>query len=109
MAIAGEAVAHADLVNGATTTLHAHAGGGGGPTIQHGVKTAVQSETLTTITFGTAFAVAPTVIVTLSRASASIQLFEYLFTEAITTTSFKVEFLEDGGESMNIHWMAIEP
>ncbi len=30
MAIQGEPVAHADLVNGAETTLHSHAGSGGG-------------------------------------------------------------------------------
>ncbi len=30
MAIQGEPVAHADLVNGSETTLHSHAGGGGG-------------------------------------------------------------------------------
>ena len=58
MAIQGEPVAHNDLVNGSETTLHSHAGGGGGFTPQifyaQGNSTANVGTSLATLTWAAA-------------------------------------------------------
>ena len=63
MAIQSEQVAHKDLVGGAETTLHSHAGGGNGPEYEAGQSTGTKGETKQ-VNFGSTFSSIPRVLLT---------------------------------------------
>ncbi len=58
MGIASEQPGAAPLTGGGETALHSHPGGGGGPTVKSGQATGGS------VTFGTAFADVPNVVLT---------------------------------------------
>lgn len=66
MAVIKEEVAHSGLVDGAETTLHSHAGGGGGADVKSG-SLIPPSKTWTSITFTTAFSATPSVTGAVSK------------------------------------------
>ncbi len=74
MALQSEPVAHNDLVAGSDTTLHSHAGGGGGADVKAGNETAIAENTTRAVSFTTAFSGTPNVVVNFSDASSEISV-----------------------------------
>ena len=108
MAIQGEPVAHNDLVAGGQTTLHSHAGGGGGPTLKSGMETAIQEGTTRAVVFATAFASVPDVVVGFADDSGEISVCKAF---SPTTTGFTIGIEKSGGgaaKNRDVAWMATD-
>ncbi len=75
-------------------------------TMKSGIMAAVAHDTLTTLTFGTAFASTPRVTVVLGEDPGSVM--ERLWVEQVTTTVFKVQFKLVTPASKDIQWIATE-
>ena len=73
--------------------------------VKSGVMAAAAENTLTTLTFTTAFASAPQVVVSLGADPGAV--LERLWVEQVTATSFKVQFdLAASTDAKDIHWIA---
>ena len=107
MAIQGEPVAHAGLVGGGQTSLHSHAGGGGGPDIKAGTAT-VNTDTWTAIAFNTAFATVPKVTVTANQDSIARWDFTPIIRN-VTVNGFDCRY-DDRGQAgtVIISWIATD-
>lgn len=108
MAIQGEPVAHNDLVSGAETTLHSHAGGGGGANVKSGFESAITENTTRAVTFVTAFTAAPDVVVGFADASAEISV---CAAHTVSTTGFTILVTKSGGggsASRDVTWIATD-
>lgn len=73
-------------------------------TIKSGVLSAVAHDTLTTHTFGTAFASTPQVVAILGADPGAV--LERLWVEQVTTTGFKVQFKLATPAAKDIQWFA---
>ena len=107
MAIQGEPVAHADLVSGGQTTLHSHAGGGGGPDIKAGTAT-FNTSVWTAISFNTAFGTTPKVVVTANQDSTSRWNFTPIIRN-VTVNGFDCRY-DDRAQAgtVVVNWMATD-
>ncbi len=81
-------------------------GGGGGADVKSGVATNIDSLVLGTITFATAFASAPSVVVSW-EASALRETKKYHITN-VTTAQFQILYEEKQGQHIDIHWIATD-
>jgi len=101
MSVAEEKIAHAELVGGGETTLHSHAGGGGGANVKSGTK--VCTIGANSVTFTTAFSSTPRVV--LIGQDAALALRDALWVvRSVTTTGF--DFEVDAG--CTIAWIATD-
>ena len=103
MALASEQVGAAPLVGGGTITLHDHAGGGAD------VKSGTVSVTLQSsaaVTFTTAFASTPRVVVSVEDTGAALEA----TLDAVSTTGFTVHAWKVKNEtgSRTVHWIATD-
>lgn len=108
MTIQGEPVAHADLVNGSETTLHSHAGGGGGADVKSGFESAISENSARTVTFNTAFSGTPNVVVGFADDTTQISV---VHAHTVSTTGFTVQVVKSGGGgsvTRDIYWMATD-
>lgn len=86
MALTSEKVAHSDLVGGGQTALHSHAGGGGAD-VKSGTYAA--SAGSNSVTFNTAFASTPQVVLTVQD---NISLRDCLYqVTTVSTTGFSFD------------------
>ena len=107
MTLQGEPVAHSDLVSGGQTSLHSHAGGGGGPDIKAGTAS-FNTDTWTAISFNTAFATVPKVTVTANQDSIARWDFTPIIRN-VTVNGFDCRY-DDRGQSgaVIISWIATD-
>ena len=107
MAIQEEKNAHAALVGGGETSLHSHAGGGGGPNIKAGTL-AFNTDTWTAVLFGTSFATVPKVVVTADQSSVARWDFTPIIRN-VTVAGFDVRY-DDRGQagSVIVGWIATD-
>ena len=107
MTVQGEPVAHSDLVSGGQTSLHSHAGGGGGPVIKAGTAT-FNTDTWTAIVFNTAFATVPKVTVTEDQNSSLRRDFTPIIRN-VTVNGFDCRY-DDRGQvgTAVINWIATD-
>jgi len=108
MTIQGEPVAHNDLVNGGETTLHSHAGGGGGANIKNGFESSITEDTTRAVTFNTAFSSAPDVVVGFADSSTEISVVAAI---TISTTGFTIKVVKSGGggvKDRDVAWIATD-
>ena len=108
MTIVSETVAHNELVAGSNTTLHSHAGGGGGPDVKAGNETGITEGTSRAVTFTTAFATAPNVVANFSDSSNEISVCQAF---AFTTTGFTIKVVKSGGGgsvNRDVAWIATD-
>ena len=108
MALQSEAVAHAELVAGGQTSLHSHAGGGGGPDVKSGLESAITEGTTRAVVFATAFASVPVVVVSFSDNSAEQSTCS---AHSPTTTGFTIRVDKVGGgqsKSRDVAWQATD-
>ena len=106
MAIQVEPVAHNDLVSGVQTTLHSHAGGGGGVDVKSGVATNILSNVTGTVSFATNFAAAPSVVV--SWGSTAFKEVKKYFISNVTVSSFDITYQEKTAARLDVHWIATD-
>ena len=107
MTIQGEPVAHNDLVNSSTTSLHSHAGGGGAD-VKSGVELAITEGGSSFVTFNSAFSSTPNVVV--SCADNSTQL-TFAYAHTVTTTGFTILVIKSGGGgnvNRDVAWIATD-
>jgi len=108
MALQAEPVAHNDLVSGAQTDLHSHSGGGGGANVKSGFESGISENSTRGVTFNTAFASAPNVVVSLADSSSEISI---VHVSGASTTGFTIEVTKSGGggsASRNVSWIATD-
>ncbi len=108
MTIQGEPVAHADLVGAGQTSLHSHAGGGGGADVKGGVELAISEGGSRTVTFNTNFASTPNVVV--SCADVSTQL-TFAHAHTVSTSGFTIDVIKSGGGgnvNRDVAWVATD-
>lgn len=108
MTVVGEPVAHSALVDGSETALHGHAGGGGGANVKSGLESAITENTTRTVTFGTAFAAAPDVVVAFADASSELSV---CAAHTASTTGFTIAVGKIGGggsTTRDVAWMATD-
>ena len=106
MALQTEQVAHSALVGGSQTTLHSHAGGGGGLATKTGQVT-TNSSGVASVTFTTAFA-STNYAISLTPQDPSDAVFATYNSKA--TTGFGVHSYEDKGQNagnVTVDWIAI--
>lgn len=108
MTVQGEPVAHNDLVAGGQTALHSHAGGGGGADVKGGFESAIAENSTRAVTFNTAFAVAPNVVVGFADNSTEISV---VAAHTASTTGFMIEVTKSGGggsANRDVAWIATD-
>ena len=109
MALQGEPVAHNDLVSGAQTALHSHAGGGGGGAdVKSGFESAVAEGGTRVVTFNTAFASTPNVVANCADISAQLS---FVNSNSVSTTGFTIEVVMGGGggnATRDVAWIATD-
>ncbi len=108
MAVQSEQVAHSDLISGGQTSLHSHAGGGGGADVKSGIELAVTEGSSRVVTFATAFASIPNVVV--SCADVSTQL-TFAHAHTVSTSGFTIDAVKSGGGSSadrDVAWIATD-
>ena len=106
MAIQGEPVAHNDLVNSSTTSLHSHAGGGAD--VKSGIELAVTEGGSRVVTFNTDFASTPNVVVSCADVSTQITL---VHAHTVSTTGFTIDAVKSGGGgsvNRDVAWIATD-
>ena len=106
MTTQSEEVAHADLVSGSPTSLHSHAGGGGGTDVKSGTVAGIEG-TWVTVTFATAFASTPHVVTGFETGTLN-NLIEPTQLRNISTTGFEVTYDHKNGLAYTIHWIATD-
>ena len=107
MAAQSEQVAHAELVAGANTAQHSHAGGGGAD-VKSERETAIAEGSTRAVTFGTAFAATPRVVVSFDDGSTELSVCQV---ESVTTTGFTIRVLKIGGggnSNRDVAWIATD-
>ncbi len=108
MAIQGEPVAHNDLVAGGQTSLHSHAGGGGGANVKSGFESAVAEGGTRSVTFNTVFAATPDVVVSFADSSAEISV---LAAHTVSVSGFTITVTKSGGggsANRDVAWVATD-
>ncbi len=108
MTIQGEPVAHNDLVSGAQTSLHSHAGGGGGADVKSGFEATIAEGGSRVVTFNTAFSSAPNVVVSCSDTSTQLT---FVQAHTISTTGFTINAVKSGGggnANRDVAWIATD-
>ena len=108
MAIQGEPVASNELVAGGQTSLHSHAGGGGGADVKSGFEAAITEGSSRVVTFNTAFSSSPNVVV--SCADTSYQL-TFVQAHSESTTGFTIDATKSGGGgnvTRDVAWIATD-
>ena len=108
MALQSEPVAHNDLVAGSDTTLHSHAGGGGGADVKAGNETAIAENTTRAVSFTTAFSATPNVVVNFSDTSSEISV---CAAHTVSTTGFTIAVAKSGGggsANRDVSWIATD-
>jgi len=107
MTIQGEPVAHNALVAGGQTSLHSHAGGGGGPDIKAGTLT-FSTDVWTSVSFNTSFSTVPKVTVTADQSSVARWDFTPII-RSVTVSGFDVRY-DDRGQAgtVIVNWIATD-
>ncbi len=107
MSIQSESVAHNELVGGGQTAKHSHAGGGGGPDIKAGTLS-FNTDTWTSVSFVTAFAAAPKVVVT-AESDVTARWDYTPIIRNVTINGFDVRY-DDRGQAgaVTVHWVAMD-
>jgi hypothetical protein len=108
MALQTEPVAHNNLVSGGQTTLHSHAGGGGGADVKAGNETGITENTTRAVTFTTSFSATPNVVVGFSDNSAEISV---VSAHTVSTTGFTILVTKSGGggsANRDVAWVATD-
>ena len=108
MAIQGEPVAHADLVGGGQTSLHSHAGGGGGADVKSGFESTIPEGTTRAVSFATAFSATPHVVVSFADDTTQISVV-HAYTPS--TTGFTIRVVKSGGGgsvTRDVNWIATD-
>lgn len=109
MAIQGEPVAHNALVAGGQTGLHSHAGGGGGGAdVKSGFESGISENSTRGVTFNTAFASTPNVVVSLADNSDEISIAQV---HSESTTGFTILVTKSGGggsANRDVSWIATD-
>lgn len=106
MAVQSEVVAHADLVGGAETPLHSHAGGGGGPTVKSGTATSDGSGQ-GSVSFSTAFSDTNYAVSMIALGTADSV---FCTCENKTASGFDFYTFNDRGQSVSsvtVEWIAV--
>ena len=108
MALASEQVGHSELVGGGQTSLHSHAGGGGGADVKAGNETAIAENTTRAVSFTTAFSATPNVVVNFSDTSSEISV---CAAHTVSTTGFTILVTKSGGggsANRDVSWIATD-
>lgn len=108
MTIQGEPVASNELVAGGQTSLHSHAGGGGGADVKSGFESAVSEGGSRTVTFNTAFSASPNVVVSISDTSSQLT---FVQAHTVSTTGFTIDAIKSGGGgnvTRDVAWIATD-
>ncbi len=108
MAVQSEQVAHSDLISGGQTSLHSHAGGGGGANVKSGFESAVTEGGTRAVTFNTAFAATPDVVVSFADSSAEISV---LAAHTVSVSGFTITVTKSGGggsANRDVAWIATD-
>lgn len=107
MGLVSEQSGAAPLVGGGDTTLHSHPGGGGGPTVKSGQATGGS------VTFGTAFAAAPNIVLTgVENDTGARLLVVWILTKSATGFTYHIKRLTgfnsytDVTVSIPVEWVA---
>lgn len=103
MAVEKEYPGHPDLTGGGETSLHSHAGGGGGADVKGGIVTGVSESSQKQVNFGTAFGSTPTVTATVKDTGGNKSSTPCV--EDITTGGFKIS---TKGDDIDILWVATD-
>ena len=108
MPTASEQPGAPELTSGGQTSLHSHAGGGGGADVKSGVEANILDNGTRAVTFNTPFAASPQVVIT---GTSWIAKDHYLEAVSITTNGFTISNTKahsGGSDSIGVNWIATD-